>query len=135
MGCYGIGAEYPKKWRKIVEEKINRQYYNFICINPVDYFEYGKNHHKSEREVMRFDLRMVKATDVVLVNLKDLNKSLGTSDEIIYAWNNDIPVIGFLEEGDIADVHPWKIEQIDRIETGKDAIQKAIEYIGFYYGK
>ena len=101
----------------------------------MDYFEYGKNYHKSEREVMRFDLRMVKAADVVLVNLKDLNKSLGTSDEIIYAWNNDIPVIGFLEEGDIGDVHPWKIEQIDRIKTGKDAIQKAIEYIGFYYGK
>ena len=65
---------------------------------------------------MRFDLRKVKESRVVLVNLEDLYRSLGTSDEIMYAWLNDIPVIGFLEDEFLLNtVHEWKICQIDRI--------------------
>ena len=83
---------------------------------------------------MRFDLRMVRESDIVLVNLKDLHNSLGTSDEILYAFIKGKPVIGFLEdEVDYENVHPWKIEQIDRIETGKDAMKNAIDYIYRYY--
>ena len=52
---------------------------------------------------MRFDLRKVKESRVVLVNLEDLYRSLGTSDEIMYAWLNDIPVVGFLEDENLID--------------------------------
>ena len=89
---------------------------------------------------MRFDLRKIREADLVLVNLKDLDKSLGTSDEIFYAYMRGIPVIGFLEtEDELSEikvqetVHPWKYEQIDRIETGEDAMAKAITYIIGYY--
>ena len=89
---------------------------------------------------LRFDLRKVREADLVLVNLKDLDKSLGTSDEIFYAYMRGIPVIGFLEtEDELSEtevqetVHPWKYEQIDRIETGEDAMAKAITYIIGYY--
>ena len=84
---------------------------------------------------MRFDLRKVKESRVVLVNLEDLYRSLGTSDEIMYAWLNNVPIIGFLEDDSLMNtVHSWKVCQIDRIETGKGAQERAMEYIKNYYG-
>ena len=38
-----------------------------------------------------------------------------------------------LAELENPDIHPWKIEQIDRIETGKNALAKAMTYIVSYY--
>ena len=67
-----------------------------------------------------------------LVNLDRLNKSIGTCDEILYAYMNDVPVIAFSEQENL-DIHPWKIEQIDRVETGKNALTKAMMYIASYY--
>ena len=126
--------DYPKKWRDDVKNYVSRFYDNITVISPTDYYEIGKNYHKSESEVMRFDLRMVREADIVLVNLKDLHTSLGTSDEILYAFISGKPIIGFLEdESEIKNIHPWKVEQIDRIETGEDAMKHAIDYIYRYY--
>ena len=85
------------------------------------YFSIGDNYHTSDYEPMRFDLRKVKESRVVLVNLEALDKSLGTSDEILYAYLNDIPIVGFLEDESLLyTIHEWKNCQIDRIETGKE---------------
>lgn len=132
MTCYGAGAEYPKMWRERAKKYFEEYSDFFICISPNDYYEIGKDYHKTEHEVMRFDLRKVRESDIVLVDLKELDKSIGTSDEILYAFIRGVPVIGFTEEEDV-NIHPWKIEQIDRIETGADAMQKAMEYIKNYY--
>lgn len=77
IGCYGVGAEYPKLWRKMASEwfEIYSGYaydYDFYCIDPTRYYEYGRDYHKSEKEVMMFDLRKVESADVILVNLKDI---------------------------------------------------------------
>lgn len=143
IGCYGIGAEYPKIWRKIATEwfELYSGYaydYDFRCVDPTQYYEYGKDHHKSEKEVMLFDLRKVRSTDVVLVNLRDIEKSPGTINEVLYAWMHDIPVVGFLEmenNEDSIKLHPWINEQIDRIEVGENAMKKAMVYIKDYYGE
>ena len=55
-----------------------------------------------------------------------------------YAYMLGKPIIGFLEDDITGDsiikyVHEWKYEQIDRIETGKDALEKACDYIKNYY--
>ena len=77
---------------------------------------------------------MVREADIVLCNLRDLHTSLGTSDEILYAFISGKPVIGFIEDKEEAkNIHPWKIEQIDRIESGKSAMKRAIDYIYRYY--
>ena len=136
MSCYYKENCYEKatKWRKKAEEYFINNTDNFKCINPCDYFSIGDNYHTNNFEPMRFDLRKVKESRVVLVNLEDLYRSLGTSDEIMYAWLNDIPVVGFLEDENLIDtVHDWKICQIDRIETGNGAQEKAMEYIKNYY--
>lgn len=136
MNCYfnTNQHDYPKKWRDDAKKYVKKLYDNITLVSPTDFYQIGKNYHKSESEVMRFDLRMVRESDIVLVNLKDLHTSIGTSDEILYAFISNKPVIGFLEdESEMKNVHPWKIEQIDRIETGEDAMKHAIDYIYRYY--
>lgn len=136
MSCYfnTDQHDYPKKWREEAKEYVYEYYDDITIVSPTDYYEIGNDYHKSESEVMRFDLRMVREADIILCNLKDINTSLGTSDEIFYAFISGKPIIGFLEdETDIKNVHPWKIEQIDRIETGKDAMKNALDYIYKYY--
>ena len=126
--------DYPKQWREGVKQYVEEFYDDITIVSPTDYYEVCKGYHSKESEVMRFDLRMVREADIVLCNLKDLNASIGTSDEILYAFISGKPIIGFLEdESDYKNIHPWKIEQIDRIETGKDAMKNAIDYIYKYY--
>ena len=137
MSCHYEENRYEKatKWRERAEIYFANNTDNFKCVNPCNYFPIGDNYHTSDFEPMRFDLRKVKESRVVLANIKDLYRSLGTSDEILYAWLNDIPVIGFLEDESLMNtVHNWKICQIDRIEIGKGAQERAMEYIKNYYG-
>lgn len=136
MSCYynTDQHDYPKQWREDVEEYVKKMYDGITFVSPIDFYEIGRDYHKSESEVMRFDLRMVRECDIVLVNLKDLRTSLGTSDEILYAFISGKPIVGFLEdESEYKNIHPWKVEQIDRIETGKDAMKNAVDYIYRYY--
>lgn len=136
MSCYFNTKQhdYPKQWGEDAKEYVKKLYDDITLISPTDFYQIGKNYHQSEIEVMRFDLRMVREADMVLVNLKDLHSSLGTSDEILYAFISGKPVIGFLDdESELKNIHPWKIEQIDRIETGKGAMKRAIDYIYRYY--
>lgn len=136
MNCYFNTAQnnYPKEWRKEVKICVQKYYNDITIISPTDFYEIGKDYHKSETEVMRFGLRMVREADIVLCNLRDLHKSLGTSDEIFYAFIKGKPIIGFLEdETEYENIHPWKLEQIDRIETGQDAMINALNYIYRHY--
>ena len=138
MQTYGDKSEKAKEWRNKVKEYFSKYCLDFECISPTDYYEYGSDFCKSNREVMRFDLRKVRESDVMLVNLKDIRKSVGSCDEIFYAYILGKPIIGFIEDdidGEelINYVHEWKYEQIDRIETGKNALEKACEYIKDYY--
>ena len=142
MGCYGKNAEYPKKWRREAITTCNALSDAFSFLDPTWFYENGGTKYKTEREVMKFNLRNVKESDVVLVNLKDIEQSPGTMDEILYAYIFNKPIIGFLktdggelDELDVkARMHPWKYEQIDRIETGYYALENAIKYIIEYYG-
>lgn len=136
MSCYFNTEQhdYPKQWREDAKNYIKQLYDDITLVSQTDFYEIGKNYHQSETEVMRFDLRMVRESDIVLVNLKDLHTSIGTSDEILYAFISGKPVIGFIENKDeVKNIHPWKIEQIDRIESGKSAMERSIDYIYRYY--
>ena len=127
-----------EKWRNDVREFFDKYSNDFKVINPTDYYMYGKNYHKSDIEVFRFDLRKVKNSDIVLVNLNDVRKSIGTCIEVYEAHKSDIPVIGFLDEelpveAMIELIHPWVYCCVDRSETGKDSMNRACRYIKEYY--
>lgn len=141
MSCYGEKQNEAKKWRDEAKKWFKSNSDNFKCVSPVDYFYPGSGNFKTESEVMRFDLQKVKESNIVLVNLKDLNKSIGTTDEILYAYLHDIPVIGFLEPlGKVYNgkdiekiIHPWKFIQINRIEYCGNAMEEAMKYIVDFY--
>lgn len=141
MSCYSPNDEIYKKWRKDVRDWFDSSFgylseCSFTCIDPTEYFDIGQNLHKTEKEIMLFDLRKVKSSNLILVNLRDIEKSPGTIDEVFYAWMNNIPIIGFLESNEEnIKVHPWLMEQIDRIEIGENSMKKAMLYIKDYYGK
>ena len=133
------GTNEARVWRERAKEYFDKYSINFECISPVDYYNYGSNVAQRDSEIMRFDLRKVRESDILLVNLNDIRKSVGTCDEIFLAYVLGKPIIGFINKDvpnkEIAQlVHPWKYEQIDRIEVGDNSLSKACEYIKDYYG-
>lgn len=127
-----------EEWRRYVKDFFEKYTDNYRVINPTDYYQYGKNYHKTDKEIFRFDLRKVSNSDIVLVNLNDIRKSIGSCIEIYESYKNNIPVIGFLDdelpvEEMIKRIHPWLYCCVDRIETGKDSLNKALNYIIDYY--
>lgn len=134
MECHG-NSVYPTYWRNEAKKIL----FEFDCISPLDFYNYGETDYYKSSEVMRFDLWQLKECDIVLVDLNRIRESLGTSDEILYAYLLGKPIIGFVNKvfptvKDLESyVHSWKYEQVSRIETGTDAFQKACEYINYYY--
>ena len=128
------GTNKAEEWRIHVKDFFEKNNDDYKVINPTDYYQYGKNYHKTDKEVFRFDLRKVSNSDIVLVNLNDIRKSIGTCIEVYEAYKNNIPVVGFLNdelpvEEMIKLIHPWIYCCVDRIETGKESLNKAINYI------
>lgn len=137
IGYYVVNNrnEKAQSWRKQVE-LLNESHSEFSIINPISYYKYNDGYQKTEKEIMRFYLNRLRKCSAVLVNLNDLDKSIGTSDEILFAYLHSIPVIGFVDNNEeYRKLHPWKIEQIDRIEVGEDALKRALEYIYLFYGE
>ena len=132
------GTDKAEKWRKYIKQYFKDYSDNFKVISPTDYYLYGKNYHKSDKEVFRFDLHKVKTSDLVLVNLNDIRKSIGSCIEVYEAYKSDIPVVGFLYNRLPLDemiklIHPWVYCCVDRIEIGEDSMIRACDYIMDYY--
>lgn len=92
------GTNKAEEWRIHVKDFFEKNNDDYKVINPTDYYQYGKNYHKTDKEVFRFDLRKVSNSDIVLVNLNDIRKSIGTCIEVYEAYKNNIPVVGFLND-------------------------------------
>lgn len=103
-------------------------------INPVSYYNFEYPVYKTEKEVMQFDLNLVRNSDIVIVNLDGLNTSIGTCIELYEAMKNNIPVLAF---GDIEtydetyeNLHPWIKECISRVDSSE---KELIEYLKDFY--
>ena len=143
MGCYDRYDSYPYTWRANFEriiksaEEDSDYYKTFEIFDPTMYYDYHEPTHYTEKEIFRYEMRKVSESDVIVVNLKDIEKSVGTICEVVNAYNNNIPIIGFVNEFiGIKNIHPWIVEMCDRVEIGtndNDAIEKAVDYILTYY--
>lgn len=137
MEVYGKESVHATEWRKKCKDFYSIDE-DVKIVSPTDYYSYSTKYHKNGLEVMRFDLYKVKEADLILVNLNNVRNSIGTSDEIFYAWQHEKPIIGFIEK-DVPDeelenlLHPWKYWQVSRIETGENAMRNALEYIRNFY--
>lgn len=100
-------------------------------INPCDYYNFENPTHKSEREIMDFDLMHVISSDLIIVNVEGLNGSVGSIIEIYEArFNHKIPIIAFGSRTTYENLHPWIKECISRYEESMDA---AVDYVCNYY--
>lgn len=107
----GLTFNEMNEWRKDIKSIIEK-YASYVgvdvnVINPVDYFNFEEKRYKSELEVMKFDLNKVKNSDIIVVNMKGLNTSIGTCIELYEAYKRDIPVLAFGSEEEYNELHPW----------------------------
>jgi len=111
-----MSFEEQTKWRQKVKDAIlyGGYGYNFkpIFVDPTQYYNFEEVSHKSEKEVMNFDLYKVRTSDLIVVNFNDPS-SLGAAIEIAVAHEYRIPVIG-LNQNNVS-LHPWLECMCDRI--------------------
>lgn len=113
----GLSWDEQYNWRQNVKRlllEVNENL-NLEVINPCDFYNFKDPSHDSELEIMKYDLRLVKQSDLIIVNLqkgKDFT-SIGTSMELIVAYENNIPILGICENKE--ELHPWVLNCCDKI--------------------
>lgn len=129
-GMSGLSIEEQSKWRQMVINAIKYGYEhekNASFFNPVDYYNFEEKQHKSEREIMEFDLYNLRNSDLVIVNFNNI-WSIGTAMELMLAKEMHIPVIGWNPNDEA--LHPWLKECVTRL---CDNLREAVEHVVSYY--
>lgn len=124
----GMGSltwEEQNLWREIVKHKLD--HWELDIINPCDYYNFKEKKHKSEGEIVKFDLNHVRTSDLIIVNFNDKN-SIGTAIEIGIANELRIPILGVSEIEQ--ELHPWLKYMCDRIFNN---INEVVEYVEEFY--
>ena len=127
----GISWEEQTKWRSQFQNAIKFGDYDYekkvTFFDPTQYYNFEEKRHKSEKEIMEFDLYNLRNSDLVLVNLGNSgDKSIGTSMELMLAKELHIPVIAFNSNKEI---HPWISEVCLRIcDNLKEAVEHVVEF-------
>ncbi len=127
----GLSFEEMNTWRVNAKRLLRIASEDRIrAINPVDFYNFELNPDTyTEKEVKEFDLHLVKASDLILVNLNHPD-SIGTAIELYLAHDIlDKPVIGFgLNEDNPC--HPW----MELCLTKKcETLEESVDYIVNYY--
>lgn len=130
-GMGSLSFEEQTKWRNQVCDAIVFGEYDYdikpYFFSPPQYYNFEETSHKTEKEVMDFDLNRLRNSDLVIVNFND-PQSLGTAMELAIAFENRIPVVGLNKDG--AELHPWLIECCSRI---CDDMYELVEHIVEFY--
>jgi nucleoside 2-deoxyribosyltransferase len=85
-------------WKTFFKTKINRDL--FIPIDPIDEFDYKKN--PNAEGLVNSDKLSIQRSNIVVANCWKI--SVGTSMEILYAWERSIPTFIIYREKNL---HPW----------------------------
>ena len=130
----GFSFKEMNDWREKIKRIFHHYgtYYsvNLSVINPVDYYNFKEKKHQSEKEVMQFDLSLVKSSDIIVVNLQGLNTSIGTCIELYEAYKREIPVIAIGTYDEYENIHPWIKDCITRLDSSDE---QTVKYIRDFY--
>lgn len=130
-GMSDLSFEDQMKWRNQIRNAILYGEYDYTVkpyfFSPPDFYNFEEQCHKTEKEVMDFDLNRLRKSDLVVVNF-NAPQSLGTAMELAVAFENRIPVIGLNENG--ATLHPWLVECCTRI---CDDMYELVEHVAEFY--
>lgn len=128
----GLSNEEMTEWRNLIRDQLYK--YADIAgkmikvISPCDYYNFDNPRHQNEKEVMEYDLSLVRKSDIVIVNTFQLNTSVGSIMEVYEAHKLGIPVIAYGVSYDY--LHPWLKECINREEI---CVVDLCEYIKDFY--
>ena len=95
------------KWRRQFSDAIRFGDYDYTfkpyIFDPTKYYNFEEKRHKSESEIMEFDLNALRKSDLIVVNFN--GDSVGTDMELMLAKELNIPIIGLNK--DKRKLHPW----------------------------
>lgn len=116
-------------WRNDFTDMIQdrRAVERILVFNPCLAYSPSDNRHKTEKEVMRYEIYNLKKADVVVANLTG-QSSIGTCMEVAVAHEHGIPIVGLYKDAE--PLHPWLNECCTRV---CDSMDELIEYIADYY--
>lgn len=124
-------ADEGKEWRDQITERLEKvaewSNKNLKVINPTKYFSYSEHKHKSQKQLKEFYLNKISKCDLVIVNLNNSDTSIGTAQEIQYAVDIHIPIIGYGTQN----IYPW-ISEVD-CQVTFDTMIETVDYIRDYY--
>lgn len=128
--CKGLDDE-GKSWRKKATEALYQaaswKESRISVIDPLDYFSYKEQNNKSHKQVKNYYMSRIRKCDIILVNLEGTNESIGTAQEVQFAVDNNVVVIGF----NAGKGYPW-IEEVD-CQVVFQTLFEAVDYIRDYY--
>ena len=126
-----LSWEEQSKWRRQIQNTIRFGDYDYskkpIYFDPTQYYNYEEKLHKSEKEVMEFELSALRKSDLVIVNFNE-PRSIGTAIELAIAKELRIPIIGLNK--DKKEIHPWLLECTTRM---CDDMEELIQHIVDFY--
>ena len=129
----GITFEDQMKWRKEFEHCLREHTDKQLSfLHPPLYYNYESINHKTEAEIKEWELNQLRDCNIVIVNLRDVNTTVGTHFELGFInavnmfGNKHIYVIGI---GDETNIHPWIELSMFRQEPN---IESACDYITEY---
>ena len=121
-------------WREVLRKKLEiaAECCNSMIqvINPADYFDFDNIEGHTDKEIMQFDLNMVRQSDIVIANINGINESIGTAIEVYEANRLNIPVIAYTDRDVADDIHPWIENCFSTVQMRKDEL---IDYIRDFY--
>lgn len=128
--CKNVTDE-GREWRKEISDQLNAvaDWHNkkIGIFNPVKYFTYGEPKHKTQKQVKEFYMSKLAKSDLVICNLDYSDTSIGTAQEIQFAVDHNIPVIGY----GTMNIHPW-LAEVD-CQVVFSSMVETVDYIRDYY--
>lgn len=100
----GLSEAEQKGWRKYLKNPFDGIYY---VIDPT-VFDAESDDEDTQKLGHDFDLCGITNCDYFVVNLNKAAQSVGTCQEIMYAWLLKKPILGFWESKEyVQPLHPW----------------------------
>lgn len=130
----GISFAEQMEWRLRIESLIkSRTDKTVTFIHPPFFYNYEQKDYNSEREIKEWELNQVKQCNILIVNLDDINNSVGSHFEISTAeavnsmGNKYIYIIGVGKSKE--PINPWIELSLFRNEN---KFEDAATYIADY---
>lgn len=130
-GPYENADDESNEWRDEISKKLEvvAQWCDqpIKIVNPVKYFSFIKKNYNSNKQVKSFYFNKILHSDLVVCNVDYTAKSPRTAQEIQYAYDNNIPIIGYGTK----DYCPW-IAEVD-CQVVFESMHELVDYVRDYY--